>query len=79
MLEALIVAAILVVLGSVFLVPAAKDRPRDSTDAPDGPRSGMVIRVDALTGCQYVESGRGGLAPRLGPDGRPLCGAGVPR
>lgn len=44
---------------------------RDSTDGYE--RSGMILRVDALSGCHYLESEHGGLTPRLGADGRQLC------
>lgn len=46
--------------------------PKDETDPPDG-RSGLTLRTDAATGCQYLEGGGGGITPRLGPDGRPWC------
>ncbi len=44
----------------------------DDTDGP-GQRSGLGLRLDAGTGCQWLESRFGGLAPRLGPDGRQIC------
>jgi len=37
---------------------------KDSTDSPDG-RSNMAVRTDHKTGCEYLESGGGGLTPRL--------------
>lgn len=46
--------------------------PRDSTDPADG-RSGLVIKVDAATGCNYLSVWRGGLTPRLRADGTPWC------
>ena len=48
--------------------------PRDNTDPPTGPRSGIAVRIDHLTGCQYLTDQRGGLYPRLGADGRQICG-----
>lgn len=42
---------------------------RDETD-PESGRSGMRLRIDAGTGCQYLESSGGGLTPRLGKDTR---------
>ncbi|MFD1197395.1 hypothetical protein ACFQ3K_03505 [Brucella gallinifaecis] len=43
-------------------------------DDSDGSyRSGMSVRRDALTGCEYLEGRYGGLTPRLGPDGRQVC------
>lgn len=44
---------------------------RDSTDGKN--RSGMELRTDAMTGCQYLEGSRGGLTPRLDGDGRHVC------
>jgi hypothetical protein len=44
--------------------------PRDNTDPPGG-RSGMTIRVDHLTGCEYLSDW--GLTPRLGQDGKQIC------
>lgn len=53
--------------------------PYDSTDKPPA-RSGVSVVVDELTGCHYLRTTPvGGLSPRLGPDGKPLCGADVPR
>jgi hypothetical protein len=55
----------------------------DDTDPPRGDRffparSGLVPYTDHGTGCQYLRAGAlfGGsaLTPRLGPDGRPMCG-----
>ena len=45
---------------------------RDNSDGPGwsvGTRSGMNIRTDNLSGCQYLEGKRGGLTPRLHSDG----------
>lgn len=44
---------------------------KDSTD-PEHGRSGLVIKTDNLTGCQYL-SGRQGLTPRLDTDGNQIC------
>lgn len=53
--------------------------PHDSTDPP-GDRSDLVIRVDELTGCQYLTDARhGGMTPRLDAQGRPICDRGAPR
>ena len=46
---------------------------RDSTDPAHGGRSGLKIKTDALTGCQYLESSHG-LTPRLGRNGEQICG-----
>ncbi|MBZ9649414.1 hypothetical protein K9B33_17910 [Sphingobium sp. 3R8] len=47
---------------------------RDATDPPSGPRSGMRLRTDNGTGCQYLETKGGALSPRLGSDGKQVCG-----
>ena len=44
---------------------------KDNTDPHDG-RSGMGLHTDCLTGLQYLSGDRGGLAPRLGVDGRQI-------
>ncbi len=44
---------------------------KDSTDPPRG-RSGMEIKIDALTGCQYLSYS--GLTPRLDANGNQMCG-----
>lgn len=46
---------------------------KDSTDPIDG-RSGLNIKVDALTGCQYLTTTDGGLTPRLDKSCAQLCG-----
>lgn len=48
---------------------------RDATDPPSGPRSGVRLRTDSGTGCQYLETKGGGLSPRLGADGKQVCGS----
>lgn len=47
---------------------------RDATDPPSGVRSGVRLRTDNGTGCQYLETKGGGLSPRLAPDGKQVCG-----
>lgn len=63
---------------AAFFATGGNERPYDSTDKPPA-RSGASILVDELTGCHYLRTPAGGLAPRLGADGKPLCGAEVPR
>lgn len=50
--------------------------PRDSTDPPAG-RSGMGLRTDHRTGCQYLTTysllGETSITPRLDRDGRQIC------
>ncbi|VVD70795.1 DUF6440 family protein [Pandoraea anhela] len=55
--------------------------PLDGTDdARTGTRSGLTIYVDHGTGCQYLRvGGYDGIFPRLGADGRPICGKGGAR
>lgn len=45
---------------------------RDSTDAPNGKRSGVRLHTDHLTGCQYLSVPLGGLTPRMDSAGRHL-------
>lgn len=47
----------------------ANKPPRDDTDASTGPRSGMVVHTDCLTGVQYLRRPGAGLTPRLKEDG----------
>ncbi len=44
---------------------------RDTTDGEV--RSGMALKIDALTGCHYLEGQRGGLTPRLDKEGLHIC------
>lgn len=56
-----------------FVVALIRELPiaRDGTDPGEwGERSGMVLRTDAATGCQYLEAMSGGLTPRIGGDGQ---------
>lgn len=43
----------------------------DDTDGDT--RSNMVIRVDNLTKCQYLQGSGGGLTPRLDTRGKHIC------
>ena len=56
---------------------AARDLMRLGYDGTDdkrgGDRSGMALRTDYGTGCQYLETSNGALAPRLGRDGKQIC------
>lgn len=56
----------------VFLAQVAAVRlsPLDDSDSPTGERSGVKPRTDHLTGCQYLESSRGGITARLDSDGK---------
>lgn len=46
----------------------------DDTDSRTQ-RSRLTLRTDFGTGCQYLETFVGGITPRLGSDGRQICGA----
>lgn len=47
--------------------------PRDSTDAPTGPRSGLQVFTDHATGCQYLRVNSTAITPRLNREGKPVC------
>ena len=49
---------------------------RDDTDGES--RSGLRLRTDARTGCQYLESTSGGLTPRLDRGGQHICDPNIP-
>lgn len=42
---------------------------RDNTDPAWPGRSDMELKIDAMTGCQYLVSGGGGITPRLDAGG----------
>lgn len=66
---------VLLVWVVAYFLPLA----RDSTDGPWPWRSGMELRVDAETGCEYLEARGGGITPRMGANGLHAgCGR-VPR
>ncbi len=50
--------------------------PKDASDDPvTGKRSGLVLLTDYGTGCQYLKTPIfGPVIPRLGSDGKPMCG-----
>lgn len=48
-------------------------RALDATDNANGARSGVRLRTDHGTGCQYLETSGGGITPRLGRDGVQVC------
>ena len=45
---------------------------KDDSDSAEK-RSDMSVRTDYKTGCQYLESSKGELTPRLQKDGTHLC------
>lgn len=50
----------------VGLFPVA----RDDSDPPWPEHSGLVPRIDALTGCQYLTTSNGAITPRLDGNGK---------
>jgi hypothetical protein len=66
----------LIVLGIAFLVfmlvIQVFELGKDDTDSKDN-RSGLRLRINYGTGCQYLESTRGYLSPRLSSDGQQVC------
>jgi len=58
------------------IVLVGKCSPKDDTDPPDG-RSGMGLRIDHRTGCQYLTTpgllGEAAITPRLDSAGRHIC------
>lgn len=44
---------------------------RDATDGKE--RSGLALKTDAMTGCQYLVSPWGGITPRLDKLGKQIC------
>jgi hypothetical protein len=51
-----------VVAAIVSLTPLGRD---NSDQGEWGARSGLIIKTDALTGCEYLATTSGGLSPRL--------------
>lgn len=63
--------ALIVVGVSLLALPL---QPLDDTDnRQTGERSGVSLITDHGTGCQYLRTGWGGITPRIGPDGKPVC------
>jgi hypothetical protein len=60
-----LVTLLILVLVSPIRLPSA----RDDTDPP-GARSGLGLLTDHKTGLQYLSTARGGVTPRLDPDGK---------
>jgi hypothetical protein len=46
----------------------------DDSDVSRFDRSGLKVRTDAKTGCEYLETHEGSLFPRLDALGKPICG-----
>ncbi|WP_311270524.1 hypothetical protein [Sphingobium sp. WCS2017Hpa-17] len=63
----------LIVVVGTAVFQAISPPARDATDPPSGARSGVRLRTDSGTGCQYLETKGGALTPRMGRDGRQIC------
>lgn len=62
--------AVLLVAAYFLVAAIGACSPRDATDPPHGKRSGMLLRTDYGTGCQYLAEPFGGITPRVDADGR---------
>lgn len=49
-------------------------READDTDLSTSVRSGVALRVDHGTGCQYLETSQGHIIPRVDASGKHMCG-----
>ena len=58
---------VLVIQFAYYVLPIGMD----DTDGEN--RSGLVPRIDARTGCQYLEAQGGGITPRLDAAGKHIC------
>ncbi len=67
---AALAAAVVVIVVVSFL--SMHQPPRDNSD-PIGGRSNMSVLTDALTGCQYLATQRGGITPRMDADNKQVC------
>ena len=65
-------AAVLISIVIVGGLRAHHQPPRDDSDPIDG-RSNMSVLTDALTGCQYLTTQRGGITPRWTRDREQVC------
>lgn len=63
---------VVIILICAQAIYAVSDIGKDDSDNAKE-RSGMIVRTDYKTGCQYLESQKGGLTPRLRKDGTHLC------
>jgi hypothetical protein len=66
------VALVLTLLANTF------DWNVDSTDIDGWNRSGLTLRTDHGTGCQYLVTKSGGVTPRIDSRGNPMCGGKKP-
>lgn len=63
------------ILGVVVASVAAKFLPTDATDLSKDQRSGLTLRTDYGTGCEYLQGSSGQLTPRLDRAGHQICSA----
>ena len=61
------VSVFIVLVGVLSATPIGRD---DTDPGSWGARSSLAPRTDSLTGCQYLETSRGGLTPRRDRDGK---------
>lgn len=66
------VTPVLVLIVIVIVFVMQTDPPRDNSD-PLGGRSNMNVLTDALTGCQYLETRKGGITPRMDANNKQVC------
>lgn len=64
------VAIALSLAACVALTACARD---DSDNPATGDRSGLWVRVDHLTGCEYLVAPEGGITLRREADGTQVC------
>lgn len=70
--------ATVLIIGFVILVVLQAvlnwlDYGTDSSDKSGTQRSGVAVRIDHGTGCEYLETSKGALTPRLDAEGRHIC------
>ena len=61
------------VLMLLLLTSCVEQQFDDSDDLKNGKRSGLMIKTDWLTGCQYLVTTNLSITPRLDVDGLPIC------
>ncbi len=67
------IAVLLGIVVMIFCVNFMMTVGKDSTD-PESGRSGLILYIDAKTGCHYVKGGIfGATTPRLNQNGKQIC------
>ena len=64
------VAAVVIVVSRAAITG---HRPFETAVDKDTGTAALLVATDAATGCQYILTPWGGIAPRTGRDGRQLC------